>query len=128
MGLVFNYIRLIQNNFNRFIGFLNNSLRISFLLIIHSVLSISMVLISCTENKWTDEKENFTQTYMEILIAREQIDDSLRAQNTVQTIMQNHGYNEQSFAKQFLEYSHTPDQLKLILDSAQARARREIKR
>jgi hypothetical protein len=87
-----------------------------------------MFVISCSENTWSDEKENFTQTYMEILIAREQISDSSKAQITVQTIMQNHGYNEQSFALQFGEYSQTPEELRAILDSAQARARREIKR
>lgn len=127
MGLVFYYIQLIQNNFNSSFKLLRSTLRISFLLVIQCVCCISVVLISCSENKWSDEKENFTQTYMEILIAREQIADSVKAQNTVQTIMQNHGYNEQSFAKQFMEYSHTPDQLKLILDSAQTRARREVK-
>jgi len=65
---------------------------------------------------------------MEILIAREQIPDSLQAQSKVDEIMKNHGYDQRSFAQQFMEYSHKPEELKAILDSAQTRARREIKK
>lgn len=90
--------------------------------------SIFITFLGCSESGWSDKKENFTQTYMEILITRQQITDSVKAQNEVQAVMQKHGYNEQSFAQQFMEYSRTPEVLKLILDSAQTRARREIKR
>ncbi len=90
--------------------------------------SIFITLTACSESGWSDKKENFTQTYMEILITRQQITDSAKAQNEVRAVMEKHGYNEQSFAQQFMEYSRTPEALKLILDSAQSRARREIKR
>ena len=90
------------------------------------VLLSVFIMGACSEDGWSDSKENFTQTYMEILIAREQVADSTKAQTKVYEIMKLHGFNEQSFAQQFMEYSHTPDVLKTILDSAQTRARREI--
>ncbi|MBS1536642.1 MAG: hypothetical protein JST20_02690 [Bacteroidetes bacterium] len=90
------------------------------------LISSISILSGCSEDSWSNSKENFTQTYMEILIAREQVTDSTQAQTKVNDIMRIHGFDQQSFAQQFMEYSHTPDVLKSILDSAQTRARREI--
>ncbi|MFN8358695.1 MAG: DUF4296 domain-containing protein [Candidatus Kapaibacterium sp.] len=91
-------------------------------------MSIFCSLTSCSEDGWTDKKENFTQTYMEILIAREQIQDSIKADSGVTSIMAKHGYDQRSFGQQFMEYSHTPEVLKAIMDSAQRRAQQELKR
>ena len=98
-----------------------------------SVLLVLLVskfcsLASCSEDGWTDKKENFTQTYMEILVAREQIQDSIKADSEVSSVMAKHGYDQRSFGQQFMDYSRTPEVLKAIMDSAQRRAQRELKR
>ncbi len=92
------------------------------------LVSIFCSLASCSEEGWTDKKENFTQTYMEILVAREQIQDSIKADSEVSSVMAKHGFDQRSFGQQFMEYSRTPEVLKAIMDSAQRRAQRELKR
>ena len=92
------------------------------------LVSIFCSLASCSEDGWTDKKENFTQTYMEILIAREQIQDSIKADSEVSNVMAKHGFDQRSFGQEFMEYSRTPEVLKAIMDSAQRRAQRELKR
>ncbi len=92
------------------------------------LLTILLTLSSCSEDGWTDKKENFTQTYMEILVAREQIQDSIKADSEVSSVMAKHGFDQRSFGQQFMEYSRTPEVLKAIMDSAQRRAQRELKR
>lgn len=65
---------------------------------------------------------------MEILVAREQIQDSIKADSEVSSVMAKHGFDQRSFGQQFMEYSRTPEVLKAIMDSAQRRAQRELKR
>lgn len=113
---------------NKFISEIKNNSKVLHTVVMICTFSIFIVLAGCSENSWSDKKENFTQTYMEILITRQQITDSVKAQSAVFEVMEKHGFNEQSFAQQFIEYSRTPDVLKSILDSAQVRARREIKK
>ena len=92
------------------------------------LLSFALYISGCSEDGWSDKKENFTQTYMEILITREQLQDSTKANAEVAKVMASHGYDQQSFGEQFIEYSRTPEVLKAIMDSAQKRAQRELKR
>lgn len=83
------------------------------------MLSVSM-LSSCS-NGWSDEDEEFTSAYAEILLAREQFPDTAAGNAAVLSIIRKHGMEEPEFRKRFMTYTGTPDKLRAIMDSAHTR-------
>ncbi len=79
-------------------------------------------LASCS--RWTNDDELFTQTYTEVIIAREQFPDSTQANKRVAEVLKQHGFTELSFRQRFQELANKPERLRQILDSARNRARR----
>lgn len=62
------------------------------------ILAVTLI-VACSE---TDVNvDRFSDTYMEILIAREKYQDSLRANKEVKKIMEEHGYTEPEFRRDY---------------------------
>jgi hypothetical protein len=81
-------------------------------------------LVSCS-GSWSQDDENFVQTYTEVLIAREQYpNDTAQANRSVRAIIQQHGFSESAFRQRFNDLTSKPDKLRQMLDTARNRARR----
>ncbi|MCU0424600.1 MAG: hypothetical protein MUF71_03120 [Candidatus Kapabacteria bacterium] len=86
---------------------------------------IGSVCLSACSKAWTNEDEQFVQTYTEILIAREQFaSDSMQANKRVQEIFRRYGMSEIAFRQRFSELTGNPEKLRQLLDTARNRARR----
>ncbi len=86
---------------------------------------IGSVCLSACSKAWTNEDEQFVQTYTEILIAREQFaSDSVQANKRVQEIFRRYGMSEIAFRQRFSELTGNPEKLRQLLDTARNRARR----
>lgn len=83
------------------------------------ILGLSVLYIGC-DDKVSSSK--FSDTYLKILIAREQIKDSTKAGNKVAEILKENGFTEESFRQEFIRLSRTPNEFRIMMDSVQARA------
>ena len=93
---------------------------VSFLVII-----LSFFLVQCS--LFDDGKEEFIETYKEILIVRYQEPDSAKANKLVKEIIERNGYTEEKFKQKFFEYANdNPEEFRVILDSLRERIKREI--
>ncbi|OYT14728.1 MAG: hypothetical protein B7C24_16755 [Bacteroidetes bacterium 4572_77] len=58
-------------------------------------IAVLFFIVACDQDKL--DNENFRAAYKEILIARETEADSLKANDLVKDILQEHGYSEEDF-------------------------------
>lgn len=72
-------------------------------------------LVSCTDESKREQK--FFDTYREILIARESIQDSVAANKKVQEIIQKHGYDDFTFKQEFFDIAKDNDKFLKLIDS-----------
>ncbi len=82
--------------------------------IIAAIVSV-FFLASCGADR--AEEEKFLQIYREILIAREQIADSLKANQRVAEILEKNGYDEPRFRQTFFEFAKDKKRFTEMLDS-----------
>jgi len=82
--------------------------------IIALVLTI-LFLSSCGADK--AEEDKFLNTYREILIAREQIADSIEANQRIGEILKKNGYDEPRFRQTFFEFAKDKKRFTEMLDS-----------
>lgn len=82
-----------------------------------------LALCAC-EEEWTPDEGRFVETYVEILIANEQIEDPEERTKTAREIEADHGYPEGAFQRQFDALRQEPERLRRLVDSARSLARR----
>lgn len=86
-----------------------------------------IALVSSCQSEWSPEAERFTQTYAEILVARELYPDTAQSNRQVQELLRQHGYSsEQEFREAFLRFAQDPELIRRIFDSALARSQRML--
>lgn len=90
-----------------------------------AVLVCCLALGSCSSG-WTEEDEQFVQTYTEILIVRERVPDTAVANPQVRDIIRNNGYTWESFQQEFADYTQEAEKFRRMLDSARNRAQRIV--
>lgn len=89
------------------------------------VIIFGFILVQCS--LFEDSKEEFIETYKEILIVRYQEPDSAKANQLVKEIIEKNGFTEETFKQKFFEYAKdNPDEFRVILDSLRERIKREI--
>lgn len=86
---------------------------------------ILMTSVSCGDS--TAKMNRFANAYYEILIAREQYQDSLIANKKVAEVLQKFGFSQEEFAKESFRL-YNEDQLVLtkMIDSLRKKAEKEI--
>jgi len=87
-------------------------------------IMFSIILFSCSN--WSKDKENFVETYKEILIVRLKSSDSSSSEKQLDKIYKKHGYSRASFKEQYFKFAEDHTEFMAILDTARARAQREI--
>ena len=88
------------------------------------IMIMSLFLLSCS--KWDKDKDRFTETYKEILIVRNKVSDSAQANVDVNKIIKKYGYSKESFRDTYFKYFSNYETYKIISDSAQKRAQRDL--
>ncbi|MFP4370311.1 MAG: hypothetical protein ACLFR2_12095 [Candidatus Kapaibacterium sp.] len=86
---------------------------------------ILFAALSCSTEK-TERK--FVEVYKDIIIAREMISDSTKANKVVDSILNSHGMNEAEFRQKYFELSSDRKKFVKMIDSARALANKEIER
>jgi hypothetical protein len=92
---------------------------VSVILVLSLILSV--MIMSCDDKTSTSK---FSDTYLQILVAREQIKDSAKASTKVAEILKEHGFTEETFRQEFMRLSRSPKEFRAIMDSIQAQAGR----
>ncbi|GIV54584.1 MAG: hypothetical protein KatS3mg039_1102 [Candidatus Kapaibacterium sp.] len=72
------------------------------------------------------QDERFLDTYTDILIIRMSESDSTAAQRKVAAALAQHGYSEADFRREFFDRAREPENLRVLIDSARARALRQV--
>ena len=94
-------------------------MRFSLLLILIAQL---FMFASCSSD-WSNDDEEFAQTYARILIAREKYPDTAKGNAEVLRIIQEGGMEEPEFRQKFMSYSQKPEKLRAIMDTVHTRIR-----
>ncbi|MDQ1266144.1 MAG: hypothetical protein QG635_1296 [Bacteroidota bacterium] len=90
------------------------------------ILLLTILISSGCSGDNSDIKK-FTDTYMDILIAREKYVDSI-ANIKIKEILVKHGYSEKSFKMEFQELTRQyPDKMMMIIDSIRRKSGAEFK-
>lgn len=71
-------------------------------------------------------KDNFIETYKEILIVREKYPDTSKTNKEVIKIYEKHEYTEQSFREDFFKFAKDKEEFIEMIDTARERAKREL--
>lgn len=72
------------------------------------------------------DKNNFIETYKEILVIREMYQDSVKANTAVKTIIKKNGYSDQSFYEEWKKYTANPSEFNTMMDTIRQRAQAEL--
>lgn len=84
-------------------------------------IGVSVLLAGCDDKV---SSSNFSDTYLKILVAREQVKDSAKVSNKVAEILKDNGFTEESFRQEFIRLSRSPKEFRTMMDSVQAQASR----
>ena len=92
------------------------------------VFTSAFILSSCSlwERLRGSDKENFINTYKEILVTRELYPDTSKANRKVESIMKNHGYTHESFKEEYFRFAEDSEEFIKLIDSARSLAKDEI--
>jgi hypothetical protein len=90
-------------------------------------LLILLVINSCDKLPWSKSKakDNFIDTYKEILFTREMYPDTMIANPKIKQIIDKHGYTMRSFQESYFNYASDQEEFLKMLDTARARATRD---
>ena len=77
-------------------------------------------------SKEDKSKENFIETYKEILVIREMYQDSTKANESVKLIFKKNGYTEKSFFDEWKKYTSNPQNFNQMMDTIRQRAQMEL--
>lgn len=83
-----------------------------------------ITLISCSKI-FGHDKDDFINAYKELLIAKEQINDSIQLADSYKKIYEKYHFSEKSFNTELLKYQKNTDEFLVILDSIKSRITRE---
>jgi hypothetical protein len=83
---------------------------------------LANLIVACSAG-WSRQDETFVQTYVQILIIREQYPDTMKANPRIQKVLASQGFTEQTFAVQYERYARDPNEFRTLLDSARARVK-----
>jgi hypothetical protein len=72
------------------------------------------------------QKDNFINTYKEILIIREQYSDTAQANPLIKKSIKKHGFTNDGFKQAYFSYAQNSKEFLVMLDSARERAKREV--
>lgn len=89
------------------------------------ILIISLLIISCDSDE--NRVNEFRDIYFEILKIREKEPDTIKANPLVRKLLNDYGYNEESFRNYSMElYSKNPEAFTAVIDSVRAKAERDL--
>lgn len=89
-----------------------------------TILLILIALVSCSSDN--EEEIRFMKVYKDILIAREQIQDSLAANNAVDSILKQNGYTQKEFKEAYFELATNSERFISVIDSVRNEIREEV--
>lgn len=92
--------------------------------IMAALILTACLLSSC--NHTQEDKENFVNAYLDILIVREKFEDSLAANAEVMKVYDKYGFTEVSFRDKYFEFAEKPDEFIQVVDSIRALAKRKV--
>ncbi len=81
-------------------------------------LLVVLILTGACTTQWSEKEQHFVETYVEILVVREQFPDTAIANPKVRHIQSVRGYTEESFREQFVVLTKDPDRFRQTIDSA----------
>ena len=80
---------------------------------------IAVFINSCSNSN--DDRKRFVKTYSEILEARENIQDSVKANTAVRNIIKKNGYTYKELKKKYFELASNPTEFVKLLDSLKSK-------
>jgi hypothetical protein len=86
------------------------------------LISFSFLFFACGNSI---DKEKFINTYREILITRAKFDDSLQANKAVLQVLQQNGYDLQTFQQDFIHLAKNENGFLILIDSMRNSITRE---
>jgi len=89
------------------------------------LIFLILFLFSCNSD---NKKERFYKTYQQIIIARSEIKDSLKANAAVLQIIKQNGYTEKEFQIEFFELARTEKDFVRIIDSIRNSAKNDYQK
>ena len=95
-----------------------------FILKVNLFFILFMTITSCSDDY--KKYDRYTNTYYEVLIARELYEDSIKANNEVKKILSDNGYTEKQFAEETYKiFKEDQKVLTMIIDSLRKRVIRD---
>jgi hypothetical protein len=88
------------------------------------LILMSLFILSCTKI-FGHDKEDFINAYKELLIAKEQIGDSIQLVDSFKKIYEKYNYTEKSFNSDLLKYQKNTNEFLEILDSIKSQISKE---
>lgn len=89
------------------------------------IFVISLFIISC--NSEENQVNEFKDIYFDILKIREKEPDTAKANPLVRKLLNDYGYNEESFRQYSMElYSKNPQAFTAVIDSVRTRAEKDL--
>ena len=89
------------------------------------ILFIALIFISC--NSEESKVNEFKDIYFDILKIREKEPDTTKANPLVRKLLNDYGYNEESFRQYSMElYSKNPQAFTAVIDSVRTKAEKDL--
>lgn len=88
------------------------------------MMLLLILIFSCSHSD--DDKERFIRTYKEILVAREQYQDSSIANAEVKKVYKKNQYTEQTFFEDWKYYVEDSKEFLIMMDTIRSRAQKDL--
>lgn len=89
------------------------------------LLAVILIIMACNNSK--EKATNYTNAYYEVLITRESISDTAKANPIVRDILKKYGYTEPDFRAESIKlFNDDPKGFTKIIDSVRKRAESEM--